>query len=653
MTKDEINSYLAEAEYEYTETGTSPISDDVYDALARSVDRKVVGAAANHRDLLTHETPMLSLENLKTNHPTDMSSLHDWVASIRKACPEISDAEWVAEPKLDGLALRVVYNSGMLVEAALRGSKSEGRNVTSLVLESGLAPAQVDHQGKFEVRGEVYIPEALFQEFNREMIKRGTRSYKTARNSVAGWISKSNVEILRELCKFSVYDVIGLGENYLDSKAQVREMGFVVTDSLCVFSMAVYEPAIAIFSRSLEWRNGNRELPRWDGVVYKLVNKADRDLLERKFDRSESAMNTSPCWAIAHKFPPEEVVTRCVGVFRTTGIDGRITPMVSVEPVQLGGTTVSKCTVHSMERFETLGIDVGSLLVISRRGDVIPHVESVVDFTSRACFLPPLRFRYRASVCPSCGGELVRDGAHDFCRNVENCPDQEGGRIMRFTSRHGLYIDDIGIERIKLLIAGRVIQNGVVDFYDPAFVDLAAVSLGSEVVAKKLGAAFEYARTTTPLNRYLYAMCIPHVGKSVSAKLVKHYGSVVAILEADEDELASVCGFRDHRASELYEALQTTFKLKHRKMLELGFVPVEDIVSSKYVVAVTGKLSRSKTELGAELKSKGIEITSDLNASCYALVVGSDPGSKLKRAEKLEVPIWDESMLWEFVNSLC
>ena len=652
MTDDDIHDYLAGVEYEYTETGTSPISDDVYDALARSVDRKVVGATSNHRDLLQHETPMLSLENLKTDHPTDMRTLHDWVAGIRKACPEISDALWVAEPKLDGLALRVVYNSGMLVEAALRGSKSEGRNVTSLALESGLAPAQVDYQDKFEVRGEVYIPEKVFQDFNREMIKRGTRSYKTARNSVAGWINKSNVEILRELCKFSVYDVIGLGENYLDSKAQVHEMGLVVTDSLCVFSMAVYEPAIATFSRALDWRKGSHELPRWDGVVYKLVNKADRELLERKMDRSEGAMNTSPCWAIAHKFPPEEVVTRCVDIFRTTGIDGRITPMVSVEPVQLGGTTVTKCTVHSMERFETLGISVGSHLVISRRGDVIPHVESVVDFTPRSCFLPPLRFRFRAGVCPSCGGELVREGAHDFCRNIENCPDQEGGRILRFTSRHGLYIDDIGIERVKLLIAGKVIQNGVVDFYDPAFVDLAAVSLGSEVVAKKLGAAFEHAKTTTPLNRYLYAMCIPHVGKSVSAKLVKHYGSVAGILEADEDGLASVCGFRDHRAGELYEALQTTFKLRHRKMLELGFVPVEDIVSFKYVIAVTGKLSRSKTELSAELKSKGIEITSDLNASCYALVVGSDPGSKLKRAERLEVPIWDEYVLWDFVSTL-
>lgn len=649
MSNDDngLNGYLDEQANLYHTTGQSTISDAVYDSLARTVGRVVVGAKEGN-DTVKHNTPMLSLNNILTTGVCDQvetwgyTALSHWMSMMVSRLPMIRDSVWVIEPKLDGLAIRLNYVDGRLISAALRGDGVYGRDVTAVMVDSGIVPLEIDYRDAIEVRGEVNCAEGAFTALNTQLRDDGLKPYSNARNAVAGWMSSASPHLA--ICQFTLYDAMGISDCHVRNKEVCAGLGFTTAKTLGTFRLTdTLETITDIFAQSASQRSGSMTDCLWDGLVYKLDSHTDRLAI--------GGNDTAPIWAIAHKYPPSEATTTVVGITFTVGIDGRITPVCQCDPVEIGGVIVSECTLHSMHRLHDLNISVGDTVSITRNGDVIPHLHSVV-------YRPTTRIEtadYAPKRCPSCQSMLETVGKHLYCENHEQCPSQELSRHLRFVSERGFNIDELGPERLKVVLQqGVLLGEGVSGWYSDGVEDRLAMALNSATVARKIISAFEVAKDKISLANYLYALYIPGCGYTLSKKLSYHVKSIQDILSMPNTQLMEITQLKEHAVIALKTQLMSSrIQEADHWMTARGIIPKTQITTIRGSVVITGTLSQSRQAIVAMLERYGYTTTTSVNQTTMAVIYGDAPSmSKVNRAVKLNIPRWTESQLTEHLNTI-
>jgi DNA ligase (NAD+) len=659
----EINHHA----YRYHTLDDPVISDAEYDRMMQEL-RELEAA---HPEMITPDSPTQRVggEPLdqfeKVIHPVRMTSLGNafgdgdmraWLARIGRLLPDdvaVAGLDFVVEPKFDGLAVALTYENGSLVRGATRGNGVEGENVTanlrtvkSIPLRIPLSP-DGPPPARIEVRGEVYMPIADFNEMNRRQSERGERLYANPRNAAAGAVRQLDPRITaRRPLSFFAY-AIGYAEGgetvatQWEALQYVRRLGFPVNPD--VRCSRDFDEVLAFIH---EWMERRHELPyEADGVVVKVNDLALQERL--------GVVGNAPRWAIAYKFPAREATTRLHKIAVNVGRTGVLTPYAVLEPVNVGGVTVRQATLHNFEDLQRKDIREGDTVVLKRAGDVIPQVvKPILELRppGLAPYQPPER-------CPSCGEPVARseDEVAVYCVNSA-CPAQLIRRVEYFVSRGAMDIEGFGIKVAEQLIEAGLIQD-VAGIYYLRREQLLGLEGFAEKKADNLLAAIE-ASKAQPLERVVTALGIRGVGGVAAYTLVRAFPSMRALAGASLEDLQGVEGIGPHIARNLVEWFERPPNREVIDKLRGAGVRVEaeaperrpDILAGLTFV-ITGTLpAMTRDEAAALIEGRGGKVTGSVSARTDYLVLGENPGSKLDRARSLGIKIIDEAGLRELAR---
>ena len=608
--------------------------------LSTSPTQRVGSAPLSSFEPVTHRRPMLSLDNAFSRE--DLSDFHRRVSERLK----VHDVSYCCEPKLDGVAVSIVYESGELVLAATRGDGSTGENVTANIRTVQNVPLTLEGEGipaYLEVRGEVVIPTDAFDKMNARASALGEKVFVNPRNAAAGSLRQldSRITAKRPL-SFTAYSV-GVVEGDLPSchdatLRQLSQWGIPVSDYMetvtGVEACEAYYESIAAQREALPFDI--------DGIVFKVNSIAQQERL--------GFVSRAPRWAIARKFPAQEVSTRLLGVDFQVGRTGAITPVARLDPVFVGGVTVSNATLHNSDEIERLGVCIGDRVVIRRAGDVIPQIVSVVQDedgstdASRATIVFP-------KACPECGSDVDRQDGEAVVRCVGgmSCSAQLKAVIRHFASRKAMDIEGLGDKLIDQLVDEALITT-VADLFS---LDVEAVS-GLERMGKKssenLIEAIDQSKATT-LPRLIYALGIREVGEATARALASHFLTLDEVMAApvetleDVDDVGPIVAkhirafFLDSRNREVIAALLTAGVNWPAVSIASGDGPLAGTIW-----VVTGKLeSMGRDDAEQRLRALGAKTASSVSAKTSTVLAGPGAGSKRKKAEALDIEIIDES----------
>jgi DNA ligase (NAD+) len=628
------------------------LPDADYDALVRelrelegkhpeladeqSVTRRVGAPVSTVFSPVTHEEPMLSLDNV-----FDAAELDAWCSKVAKTLGlDPSDVVFAVEPKIDGLALSITFVNGELTRAATRGDGRTGEDVTENVRTIRNVPASLKgvSRGRIEVRGEVFLARDDFLEMNAQQIALGAKEFANPRNAAAGSLrQKDPAATAKRPLSFLAYQLVDLDgalafTSYSDTIRQLASWGF-----LTAAESSRESGAAATVTRS-DWFEAHRhDLPYdIDGVVIKVDDLAQR--LQLGFT------SRAPRWAIARKFPPEERTTRLLSIEISIGRTGRATPYAVLEPVVVAGSTVSMATLHNQDQVALKDVRPGDLVIVRKAGDVIPEVVSAVR--------EPGKRRAKAWTfplnCPDCGQPLVRRGVESdtYCVNP-TCPAQQLEQIAHFASRGALDIEGLGEQRVAQLLASGLITD-VADLFSLRVEDLSALEGFGEMSATSLVRAIGDAKTA-PLSRVLVALGLRHVGPVAARLLARHFHTYSALEGAPLEELEALDGIGPIIAQAVYQYLrEDENRDRMARLAQSGFTlnepsddsALEATLSGKAVV-VTGAVP-GYTREGAEaaIVARGGTSPGSVSKKTFCVVVGESPGaSKLTKAEELGIPI--------------
>ncbi len=649
----------------YTEDDPE-IDDDTYDALLdelrgieadnselRTPDsptQRVGAAPLEHFERVEHAEPMLSLGNAR-----DEEELRAWEARIRNHLKRLditaSQFSYTTEPKIDGLAISLTYRDGVFVRGATRGDGRVGEDVTHNLRTIRAIPLRVEKAPPLvEVRGEVYLPIAAFAELNERRAAAGEPTFANPRNSAAGSIRQLDPALAAER-PLSVW-CYGLGATegldiatHGDEVAWLREHGFKVNPD------TGHHPDIdEVVKRCLWWQERREALDfEIDGVVVKVD--------ERALWRELGVAGREPRWAIAWKFPPTTATTKLRKVVWNVGRTGHLLPFAMLEPVHVGGVTVSTATLHNEEDLARKDVREGDEVVVMRAGDVIPQVVSPLlqrrpKRTRRP--KPPKK-------CPACGTATVKpgDGVFTICPNRAGCPGQSFQHVKHFVSKSAMDIDGLG-EKQALRFLEEGLISDVADVYELTEEKLADLEGFGEVSARNLVAAIEASRSR-PFTRVLYALGLPGVGYVTAEALADHFGSIDALRAADPEQLEEVEGVGAVMGQQIAESLadDPTWELIG-KLREKGLRMEQDDSERRSgggplegrTVVLTGTLEGlTREEATALVRAAGGKVTSSVSKKTDFVVAGESPGSKLAKAEGLGVEILDEAGLRQLLAS--
>ncbi|RMH67808.1 MAG: NAD-dependent DNA ligase LigA, partial [Actinomyces sp.] len=543
---EELRALIRHHAHLYYDEDAPEIPDADYDALVRELE----AIEAAHPDLRTpdsptvhiggrpdtafapvhHEVPMMSLHNA-----FDIEELRAWHQRVQRRLGEGRTVDaFAAELKFDGLAISLRYEHGRLVRGATRGDGRVGEDVTHNVRTIADIPHLLGEGAPslLEVRGEVYMRRSVFAELNERARRRGERPYVNPRNAAAGSLRQKDPRVTAERrLSFWCYQ-LGLVEGgpelttHTGTLAWLAELGFPVDPhGRRLDDLDAVEAYIAHYAER------RHELDyEFDGVVVKVDDLA----LQAELGADAKA----PRWAIAYKLPPEERTTRLLDIEVSIGPSGVATPFARLEPVFVGGVTVSTATLHNEDQVREKDVRPGDLVVVRRAGDVIPEVVGPV-LSARPPDSRPWTFPTR---CPACGEPLVRDegAARTMCVNVE-CPAQVRGRIVHFASRGAMDIEHLGEQRVDLFVTKGLVHDPA-DLYTLDWDEVARLEGFGEQSVANLRAAIDASRTR-PLANVLFALRIPEIGSANARLLARHFGSIDAIMAASEEEIAAVPGF--------------------------------------------------------------------------------------------------------------
>ena len=662
-----LRKAVREHDHRYYVEADPLVPDPVYDQLfARlteleerfdisttdSPTQRVGGEPVDELETVEHTAPMLSIDQ-----STDAVAVRDFDYRVRDDLREEgfdADAiEYLCEPKFDGLSLEVVYEQGRFTRAATRGDGREGDDVTAQVRTIPSVPQQLrgDPPDRLAVRGEVYMPRDAFAEYNAELLERGEEPFANPRNAAAGTLRQLDPAVVadRPLDIF-FFDVLEWADDtrtadgsapinrpgsHTAQRAAFAEFGLRTTDRVEVVSDI--EAAIAYHDRL----DADREDLGFeiDGVVIKIDDKAACESL--------GATSRSYRWAFAHKFRPrtEETVVRDITV--QVGRTGRLTPVAMLDPVAVGGVTVSRATLHNPDEIADLGVNTGDKVRVYRAGDVIPYIPEVLDKRSEGTYTFP-------DECPICGSPVEREGPLAFCSGGLSCPAQLERAIDHYTRRDALDIEGLGEERIRQLRTAGLVES-IPDLYRLDADDLASLEGWGKKSADNLLAGLA-ASTEPPLPDFLAALGIPDVGSTTAASLARHFGDLESFLEATEAELTSVDDIGPEVAASIRgfldsaENQQTITALK-----QLGVEPqAVDIETDDELAGLTfvftGSLSEPRRVAEDLVEKYGGSATGSVSSNTDYLITGENPGAtKQSDADAESVPILDESGFTELL----
>ena len=647
--------------YRYYVLDDPEIPDSEYDRLMRELQE----LEAAHPELITpdsptqrvgaqplkefaevrHAIPMLSLGNAFSD-----GEMADFDERVRKLL-NVEQIEYSAEPKLDGLAISLRYEKGVLVQGATRGDGHRGEDVTSNVRTIGAIPLRLLGEGwpaVLEVRGEIFMPKKGFEELNRRARKKGEKTFANPRNAAAGSLRQLDPKITatRPL-SFYAYgwgelSVEKLGDSYSDAMAVIKEYGLPVSPELKVVQELQgcldYFDAMARKRDSLDYEI--------DGVVFKVNDLQQQERL--------GFVSRAPRWAIARKFPAQEALTVVKDVEFQVGRTGAVTPVARLDPVEVGGVTVRNATLHNMDEVKKKDVHIGDTVYVRRAGDVIPEIVRVLPErrpkTAREVVLP--------KHCPVCGSDVIKPEGEAVARCTGGlyCPAQRKEAIKHFASRRAMDIEGLGDKLVEQLVEQELIHDPA-DLYSLTREQLMGLERMGEKSAQNLLDALERSKETT-LAHFLYALGIREVGEATSQTLAQQFGSLEALEKASEEELQETPDIGPIVAAHI----AAFFHQPHNrevidKLLQAGIhwpaveTPSEEKLPLKgKTFVLTGSLSRPRSEIKAELQALGAKVAGSVSRKTDYVVAGEAAGSKLAKAEELGITILDEEQLDELLR---
>lgn len=621
-----------------------------------SPSQRVGAAPLDAFTSVEHRMPMLSLDNAFSNE--DLIAFEKRISDRLVSTETI---EFVCEPKYDGIAVSLLYENGVLVRAATRGDGQTGEDITQNVKTLETVPLKLHARNKLqalaipsvvEVRGEIYMPKQGFADYNQRAIERGEKAFVNPRNAAAGSLRQLDSSITAqrplEMCGYSIGYVegaIGLdGKSFMpETHSGTLELlmlwGFKVSDQYRTASGA--QGCIEFYDALLKTRNN---LPyEIDGIVYKV------NLLSLQSELG--FISRAPRWAIARKFPAQEETTKLNAVEFQVGRTGAITPVAKLEPVFVGGVTVSNATLHNRDEIQRLGVQVGDTVVVRRAGDVIPQVVSFVESlrpeNAKAIEFP--------ASCPVCESEVEYspEEAVSRCSAGLKCPAQMKGTITHFVSRNAMDIDGFG-ERLVEIFFDRDMINSVADIYALKAEQISPLEGFGEKSAQNLIQAIEKSKVTS-FDRFLFSLGIREVGQATARNLALAFGGIDTLIAADIDTLVEIDDVGPIVAGHIHTFFQDETNLALvSALISAGVswpevkVNQEDLPLKGFTYVLTGKLETvNRDEAKARLVALGAKVAGSVSKKTTAVYAGPGAGSKLAKAESLGIDVFDEAKLLE------
>lgn len=610
---------------------------------ADSPTQRVGGQPVAQFRQVAHEVPMLSLENAFSSE-----ELYRFNRRLLDRLGEAAEPlEFACEPKLDGIAVSLLYRDGVLERGATRGDGTTGEDITHNVRTIRSIPLRLRGEGYpplMEVRGEIYMPKAGFEQLNNRARERGEKTFVNPRNAAAGSLRQLDARITAqrplEMCCYSVALVQGgdLPGQHSGVLARLSDWGLRINPESAVVqgieACDAYFDALAQRRHSLAYDI--------DGIVFK-VN--DLGLQQRL-----GFVSRAPRWAIARKFPAQEEMTHLLDVEFQVGRTGVITPVARLEPVFVGGVTVSNATLHNSDEIERLGVKIEDTVIVRRAGDVIPQIVSVV-LDKRPQNARAIAFPDR---CPVCQSAIEREAGEAAwrCMGGLGCGAQQKAAIKHFVSRRAMDIDGLGDKLVEQLVDEGLVDN-VAGLYALSKEQLLKLDRMGEKSAENLLAALEKSKQTS-LARFVFALGIREVGEATALNLARHFGSLQALASASETQLLQVDDVGPVVADHLLQFFDSAASMAVVEALQKAGIswadieprPLDSLPLAEQVWVVTGKLeSLSREEAKARLQSLGAKVAGSVSAKTTCVVAGPGAGSKLTRANELGVDVIDEEAL--------
>ena len=619
-------------------------------ALAESPTQRVGGDITKEFQQRPHKYPMLSLSNTYSE-----GELADFEIRVRKLIPD-EEIEYVCELKYDGVSISLTYVDGLLDYAVTRGDGVVGDDVTNNVKTIKSIPLKLkgDFPANFEIRGEIFIPLAGFEKFNKERIENGEDPFANPRNAASGSLKmQDSAEVAKRPLDCYLYYVLGENlplDNHYDNLLKAREWGFNVPDYL-----AKCKNMDEVFEFIRDWEKGRDQLPlEIDGVVVKVNSYRQQEEL--------GATAKSPRWAISYKFKAERVLTRLNKITYQVGRTGAITPVANLEPVQLAGTTVKRASLHNADIIEALDVREGDMVYVEKGGEIIPKIVGI-NLEQRS---PESQKVVYIKTCPECKTQLVRkEGeASHYCPNEESCPPQIKGKIEHFISRKAMNIDSLGEGKVEMLFDKGLVAN-VADLYDLNYENLIGLEKVIEATEDKKEKKLSFKEKTVsnilkgleeskkiPFEKVLFALGIRYVGQTVAKKLAHHYRNMDALRKAAFEELVLV----DEIGGKIAESLILYFaEEKHIQIIERlkengvqfemagSQLPKSSKLEGLSIIA-SGKLQNfSRDEIKKVIEENGGKAVTSISKKTSHLLAGDNIGpNKLAKARELDIPIITE-----------
>ncbi|SDK02172.1 DNA ligase (NAD+) [Jeotgalicoccus aerolatus] len=648
----ELQKLLTRYNYEYHVQDNPTIPDTDYDQLLRELIElegeypeyktdtsptvRVGGEILSNFEKVSHSTPMLSLGNAFNE-----ADLRAFDQRVRQ---HIEDVTYMCELKIDGLAVSLTYENGQFTRGATRGDGTVGENITENLRTIHAIPLTVDSNLTFEVRGEAYMPKRSFINLNKKRAEEGQQEFQNPRNAAAGSLRQLDPKLAaaRNLSVF-LYSVTS--PEALDAESQsgaldkLDALGFKTNKERQL--MDTIDDVLEYIDY---WTTHRSELAyEIDGIVIKVNDLASQDEL--------GFTVKSPRWAIAYKFPAEEVVTKILDIELTVGRTGVITPTAILEPVKVAGTTVGRASLHNHELIEERDIRIGDKVVIRKAGDIIPEVVKSLkeERTDQSVYEAP-------TTCPSCGHDTVRleDEVAIRCINP-SCPAQLTEGIIHFVSRGAMNIDGLGEKVVRQLFDAKLITD-VSDLYKLEYNDLIELERMGDKKASNLLNALE-ASKENPLNKLLFGLGIRFLGSKASRLIAEEYGSMDEVLKAEKEQLIEIPEIGEKIADSIvtYTGNDDFIELVEKlKTAGLNMTEEKEALSGTefagMTFVLTGKLvEMTRDDAKQSIESFGGKVTGSVSKNTDVVVAGADAGSKLEKAEKIGVEVWNER---EFIEKL-
>lgn len=647
---EEITKLLNRYNEEYYVLDKPSVSDREYDRLMQELIEleeknpelksktsptvRVGGAILQGFNKIEHDKPMLSLGNAFNE-----SDLRDFDSRVKKISPNVT---YVCELKIDGLAVTLHYDQGSFVKGATRGDGVIGEDISENLKTIQTIPLHINYEDPLEVRGEVYMAKATLELLNEERRLKGEEVFANPRNAAAGSLRQldSRIAAKRRLAMFcyAVPSAADLGcKTHEESLQRISSLGFNVNPN-----RQVCDSIEEVLSYIDHWTSARFDLPyEIDGIVIK-VNELDQQ------DKLGTTVK-SPRWAIAYKFPAEEVETILKDIIFTVGRTGMVTPNAVLEPVRVAGTRVQRATLHNEDYVKERDIRINDRVIIRKAGEIIPEVvKPVLDARNG----DEVRFEM-IKECPRCGSELIREAgeADHYCLNID-CPARIVESLCHFVSRDAMNIDGLGVKVVEQLYEHQLIQN-VADIYKLNKEQLLPLERMGEKKVTNLLNAIENSKQNS-LEKLIFGLGVRHVGSKTAKVLAAQFGNIQTIMTAQFDDFKNVAEVGDVIANsvvhyfsqsanvQLIEELKQLGLNMEYKGVRVGESDSNHEFYGKTVV-LTGTLTQlSRKEAGEKLEAIGAKVSGSISAKTDYLIAGEKSGSKLKKAQELGVKVIDE-----------